>query len=64
MEATVAQTGTEGKTLNIIRYATNCNVVGGFTKLLSYATKTFTPEKFITFSDHCVSDGGLYKNRW
>lgn len=49
-------------TLNIIRYATSNNVVGGFTKLLSYAEKFYMPDRFITFSDHCVSDGGLYKN--
>ena len=48
--------------LNIIRYATNANVVGGFTKLLKYAEKTYSPDMFITFSDHCVSDGGLYAN--
>lgn len=51
---------TQGKTLNIIRYATSCSVVGGFTKLLSYAEKAFSPERFITFSDNCVSDGSLY----
>ena len=56
------EAGTNGKTLNIIRYATAANVVGGFTKLLKYAEKTYTPEAFITFADHCVSDGGLYEN--
>ena len=54
--------GSEGKILNIIRYATNANVIGGFTKLLSYAEKTYMPNKFVTFSDNCVSDGGLYEN--
>jgi hypothetical protein len=54
--------GSEGKVLNIIRYATSANVVGGFTKLLSYATKTYQPDSYLTFSDHCVSDGGLYAN--
>ena len=48
--------------LNIIRYATDANVVGGFTKLLSYSEKDFKPSSFITFSDHCVSNGGLYEN--
>jgi hypothetical protein len=47
---------------NIIRYATNANVIGGFTRLLTYAEKTLEPTKFVTFSDHCVSDGGLYRN--
>jgi hypothetical protein len=54
--------GTNGKTLNIIRYATSANVIGGFTRLLKYAEKTYTPESFITFSDNCVSNGGLYEN--
>lgn len=54
--------GTEGKTLNIIRYATSCSVVGGFTKLLTYAERAYSPETIITFSDHCVSNGGLYEN--
>lgn len=52
----------KGKTLNIIRYATSKNVIGGFTKLLKYATNAYEPASFITFSDHCVSDGGLYAN--
>lgn len=51
----------EGKdTLNIIRYATNSSVVGGFTKILSYAEKVLSPKYFVTFSDNCVSDGNLY----
>lgn len=52
----------DGKVLNIIRYATNASVIGGFTKLLKYAEKQYKPESFITFADHCVSDGGLYEN--
>jgi hypothetical protein len=56
------EAGTEGKVLNIIRYAASANVVGGFTKLLKHAEKQYNPDSFITFSDHCVSDGGLYKN--
>ena len=54
------EAGTEGKTLNIIRYATSCSIPGGFTKLLSYVEKTYKPDSFITFSDNCVSNGGLY----
>ena len=46
---------------NIVRYATSVPVVGGFSKLLSTATKIYNPSAFITFSDNCVSDGGLYK---
>jgi predicted Zn-ribbon and HTH transcriptional regulator len=51
-----------GKTLNIIRYATAISVIGGFTKLLKYTEKTYLINKLITFSDHCISDGGLYAN--
>lgn len=46
--------------LNIIRYATSETVAGGFTKLLNFATKTYQPSAFITFSDNCVSNGNLY----
>lgn len=49
-------------TLNIIRYAASKNVVGGFTKLLKNAETLYKPCRFITFSDNCVSDGGLYLN--
>jgi hypothetical protein len=47
--------------LNIIRYATSVHVIAGFTKLLSYATKNFNPSFYVTFADHCVSDGRLYE---
>lgn len=56
------EAGTSGKTLNIVRYATSGTIVGGFTKLLKYAAKTYQPDDFITFADHCISDGGLYEN--
>lgn len=49
------------RTLNIIRYATSARVVGGFTKLLAFASREYTPESFITFADHMISDGGLYE---
>ena len=48
--------------LNIIRYATAANVVGGFTKLLKYVERNHEVKSFVTFSDNCVSDGGLYRN--
>lgn len=51
---------TEGRTLNIMRYATGKKVPGGFTKILSHVEKTYKPEKIITFSDHTISDGNLY----
>lgn len=35
--------------------------LGGFTKLLTYAEREYTPSRFITFADHCISDGGLYE---
>jgi hypothetical protein len=46
----------------ITRYATASNVVGGFTKLLSYAEKTYKPKSFMTYSDHAISNGKLYEN--
>lgn len=60
--AVIALKKESGNVLNIIRYATSHNVVGGFTKLLKYAENTLDPSAFITFSDHCVSDGGLYES--
>jgi hypothetical protein len=51
-----------GNTLNIVRYATSKHVVGGFTKLLSYAEQNFSPDRFVGVSDHCVSNGELYEN--
>lgn len=51
-----------GETLNIIRYATAFNVVGGFTKLISHTEKNLAFKRFITFSDHSISDGSLYRN--
>ena len=56
------EAGTKARTLNIIRYATSAKVVGGFTKLLKYAEKTYKPDAFVTFSDNTVSDGGLYRD--
>jgi Probable Zinc-ribbon domain len=47
--------------LNIIRYATNANVQGGFSKLLKYSSTTYNPQAYITFADHAISDGGLYE---
>lgn len=54
--------GTNGNTLNIIRYATALNVPGGFTKMLKFAEDKYKPDKFITFSDNTVSNGELYSN--
>lgn len=54
--------GTEGRTFNLLRFATSTPVVGGFTKLLNYVRKTYSPDSIVTFSDNSVSDGGLYEN--
>lgn len=49
------------RSIIIDRYATSCSVPGGFTKLLTYVLKDNSDiDKVITFSDHTVSDGGLY----
>lgn len=48
-------------TLSIIRFATSTRVPGGFTKLLKFAEKEYTPNRFITFADHCISNGVLYE---
>ena len=57
------EAGSNGKILNLLRYATSMNVVGGFTKLLSWVEKN-NPNitSIVTFSDNTVSDGGLYAN--
>lgn len=47
----------------IDRYATSYSVPGGFTKLLTHMLKDNSGvDKVITFSDHTVSEGGLYAN--
>jgi hypothetical protein len=46
--------------LNIVRYSTSGSVPGGFTKLLSFAEHNYSPNSFVTFSDHTNSDGSLY----
>ncbi|MFA5626221.1 MAG: hypothetical protein WC965_01935 [Thiohalomonadaceae bacterium] len=37
-------------------------VVGGFSKLLSYFVKHYSPEKIVSYSDMAYSDGGLYRS--
>ena len=46
----------------MVRYATDRNVQGGFSKLLNHFKKTQTWESLFSFSDNCVSDGSLYAN--
>lgn len=53
------ETSSENSLL-ISRYATSLKVVGGFTKMLSYILKTFSPNKLVTFSDNNISKGDLY----
>lgn len=51
-----------GGEFEISRYATDRNVVGGFSKLLKHAERNLGVNTFITFSDNCISDGSLYQN--
>lgn len=51
---------TKDNGLLINRYATNCNVPGGFTKMLTHAINEYNPDYVYTFSDNMISDGGLY----
>ena len=57
-----SEPGSGGKVLNLLRFATSATVQGGFTKILKYVENTYAPDSIITFSDNCVSDGGLYRN--
>jgi very-short-patch-repair endonuclease len=57
------EANSNGKTLNLLRYATSEKVVGGFTKLLKFAEKQNPAvTSIVTFSDNTISDGGLYAN--
>ena len=52
-------------TLYLDRYATFCTVVGGMGKMLKKGkeiAKEHGCTEIVTFSDHSVSDGNLYKN--
>lgn len=46
----------------IKRYATDCILRGGFSKIISFIEKTYEFSQIDTFSDNGVSDGLLYKN--
>lgn len=48
------------KGLLLNRYATSCNVQGGFTKILCYVMQQYTPISITTFADQRVSSGELY----
>ena len=43
------------------RYATNCNVPGGFSKLLSHFCKNHEWSKIVSFADQRWSEGGVYE---
>lgn len=49
--------------LYLDRYATSCSVVGGMGKLLKNTIRLHRDsfDEIVTFSDHSVSDGGLYE---
>lgn len=38
------------------------SIPGGFSKILKFFIKTFTPKKILTYADISISDGGLYEN--
>jgi hypothetical protein len=42
------------------RYATSCNVIGGFSKLSKYFERVFNPSKLISFADLRWSEGDVY----
>jgi hypothetical protein len=47
------------------RYATNCRVPGGFSKLLKYFQTNYEWQQLISFADLRWSNGGLYeKTGW
>jgi hypothetical protein len=49
-------------TLELVRYATSCQVIGGLGKILSHINDSQQGfHHIITFSDHMVSDGSMYR---
>lgn len=51
----------DGDLLNLKRYASSCNVRGGFSKLLHMVEDVYNYRGIYTFSDNGVSDGSLYR---
>lgn len=49
-------------TYELVRYASNANVRGGHSKLVSYFEKNYSYDLLITFADLTFSDGGLYRS--
>lgn len=60
--AVFTETKKGNKIYNLIRFASKYSVVGGFTKLISYFSKTFLVEEIFTFSDNTISIGALYSS--
>lgn len=50
-----------GEVHELVRYATDRVVVGGFSRLVKAYITRFDPKMLKTFADLSVSDGGLYK---
>lgn len=45
----------------LVRYATGCNVIGGFSKLLKHFIRTHSPAKVTSFADRRWSTGDVYE---
>lgn len=45
----------------LLRFCSKGNVVGGFSKILSYFTKKYSPKRILSYSDKRWSEGNLYK---
>ena len=43
------------------RFATNCNVIGGFSKLLKYFQRNYKWHEIVSFADRRWSEGGVYE---
>lgn len=51
----------EDNTFELNRYATSCNVIGGFSKILKYFEAQYKGSKIITYADLRWSNGNLYE---
>jgi hypothetical protein len=45
----------------ILRFASNKKVIGGFAKLIKHFIRLYNPKKIITYADRKWSDGNIYK---
>ncbi len=47
--------------IELVRYATESNVPGGFSEIIKHINEYFpTAKQITTFDDHCISQGNLY----